>query len=394
MLKKLRTYCSFYLPRPFRRWFIYLPINTFFIIGICIVGLIIKAAFISADKLFESNELPVEVKQQFQRMEWMVHNSAARGRLDIYTDYTEICGEGIEWNYGFYVFYAMSLEALVEQHPEKTDFAAKQIEICTRLMMQLPINANDEEIQKILNTPGNYAASLVSGYQCLVLGIRHKITGDSLYDETILEMSRALAKELRVQLVSSGQVYTSDQSTQLHAIWRADQALGTDHSELFDLWIETMTSKFLEPESRLLFSIVSINPDRIDSAARATSVIWSTIFLADIYPEFAKQQYKALRKDRMRRVINLAAIAEYPELNPLDFGDMDSGPMLLGISPSATGFGLCSHKLFGTQADYTRCYRIFELFGLPKNDHTGKYYRMGNGMGDAILLYSKIVDSK
>ena len=44
--------------------------------------------------------------------------------------------------------------------------------------------------------------------------------------------------------------------------------------------------------------------------------------------------------------------------------------------------------------EYTRTYRTFELFGLPKIDESKKYYRMGNGMGDAILLYSKMVQTK
>ena len=64
--------------------------------------------------------------------------------------------------------------------------------------------------------------------------------------------------------------------------------------------------------------------------------------------------------------------------------------MFLGISPSATGFGLCAHRLYGSRSEYARGYRVFELFGQPRTDDSGKYYRLGNAMGDAILLYSKI----
>ncbi len=394
MAKRLSDFAAFYLPQPLRRWFIYIPINLGILFGILTVAILLCASFISTDPLYTHDMIADEVEQQFKHMESMVQKSAELGRLDIYSDYTEICGEGIEWNYGFYVFYAMSLEALVKRDPSRAEFAANQIDACTRLMMHLPIEASETEIRKQLNEPGEFAASLVSGYQCLVLAIRRTLIGDDLYDSTIQNMADALAKELRVQLQHCGQVYTSDQSTQLYAIWRTDQALGTNHAELFDLWLRTVQAKFIKPKTGLLFSLVSINPDRIDSPARATSVAWSIIFLADIYPEFAQQQYQALRKHRVRRVVNLAAFAEYPELNILDFGDMDSGPMLAGISPAATGFGLCAHRLYGTQADYTRSYRIFELFGLPKQDATGKYYQMGNGMGDAILLYSKIAEPK
>lgn len=320
----------------------------------------------------------------------MVQQSALTSRLDIYTGYSEICGEGIEWNYGFYTFYALCLEALVERAPDRVEYAAEQIDLCTRLMMQLPLDASEDEIALLLKGPGPYSASLVYGYQCLVLGIRRKLINDTLYDEIMRGMADALASEIRYQLKQSSGIYTSDQSTQLHAIWRTDQSLGTDHSQTFELWMDTMQSRFIEPETGLLYSMVSIGPDRFDSEPRSTSIAWSIIFLSDIFPDFAKQQYQALNQHRVRRFVNLAAFAEFPKLNLLEFGDMDSGPILLGISPSATGFGLCAHRLYGEKEDYIRSYRIFELFGLPCIDETGKYYRMGNGMGDAILLYSKI----
>lgn len=394
MIKALRKSLSFYLPVAFRRWYVYLPLN--FVFGCLVVALVIIGigSRIQTDALFVQDSLSEEVELQLKRMRTMVQRSAEQDRIDIYTDYTEICGEGIEWNYGFYVFYALSLEALVERFPERREYAAKQIDVCTRLMMQISVNVSDAEIQAHLAEPGDYAASLVSGYQCLVLGIRKKLVGDTLYDSKMTGIADALARELYIQLDKCGSVYTSDQSTQLHAIWRVDQTLGTDHSALFSLWMQTMQDKFIEPTTGMLQTIVSINPDKVISLPRTTSVAWSIIFLADIYPDFTAQQFAAMNADRVRRVVNLAAFAEYSELNLLDFGDMDSGPMLAGISPSATGFGLCAQRLYGTQADYTRTYRIFELFGLPKVDDSGKYYRMGNGMGDAILLYSKIVSPK
>ena len=87
-----------------------------------------------------------------------------------------------------------------------------------------------------------YSASLVSGYQCLVLSIRSELVRDNLYDERMLGIADALDKEIRTQLQRCAGVYTSDQSTQLHAIWRVDQALGTDRRELFRLWMEVMQS--------------------------------------------------------------------------------------------------------------------------------------------------------
>lgn len=359
-----------------------------------IVGALIltRASFISADHLYTTASLSEEVELQLQRMEHIVHRSASKERLDIYADYSEICGEGPEWDYGFYTFYALCLDALVRHDPERLPYAREQIDLCTRLMLQLPIEADDASIRAILDERDDeFNATLVSGYQCLVLGIRRALVGDDLYDDWMLGMSTALEEEIFSQLQRAASVYTSDQSTQLHAIWRVDQALGSDRTPLFDAWMATMQDKFIDEETGMLHSMVSIAPDRIDSPARTTSVAWSIIFLRDLFPEFAEQQAIALHEDRLHRVGSLTALSEFPEINPLNFGDMDSGPILLGISPAATGFGLSSLKLYGSKEDYTRVYRIFEMFGLPKTDEDGKYHYMGNGMGDAILLYSKII---
>jgi len=383
---------AFYLPRRLRRWFIYIPLNTVGLFCVFTLAVIIKAAGISTDPLYTQKTISSDVSAQLKHMDWIMRRSADQSKLDIYTQYTEVCGKSLEWDYGFYVFYALCLDSLVQQYPEQRAKAAEHIDLCARLLMQLPIGASESEIASILKDREIESASLITGYKCVVLCIRESIIKDHLYNQIIAKMADELTKELNMQLVRCSSVYTSDQSTQLHAIWRSDQILGSDHSILFSAWLNTMRSKFLDPEHGLLYSLVSIGPDKIDSPPRSTSIAWSIIFLKDIYPEFAEQQFAALQSYRVRRFVNLSAISEYPDGNLLNFGDLDSGPMILGLSPSATGFGICAQKLYGNQDAYTRTYRLFEIFGWVKEDETGKYYRMGNGMGDAILLYSKIVE--
>ena len=387
---KLTQLLSCYLPTRLRRWFIYLPLNAFLLLVLLTLGILIRATFITASPLYNTKQVPTEVEEQFKWLGATVERSADQAKLDLYTGYTDFCGEYYEWNYGFYIFYALCLDELIRIQPERQTFAARQIDLCTRLIMRLPIHASDAEIAEILDEAGSYSGSLTTGYQCLVLSIRKSIVGDSLYDSTIHGIATALERDLRLQLDNCSGIWTSDQSTQLHAIWRADQALDNDHRELYDLWLTTMQDRFMETDTDILQSRISIQPDRIDSEPRATSIAWSIIFLADLYPEFAAQQYEALLEYRVRRFANLAAVAEFPGVNPLNYGDIDSGPIILDISPAATGFALAAHRLYGQQSDFQRCYRMFELFGLRKNDEDGQRYRLSNAMGDAILLYGKI----
>lgn len=353
-------------------------------------AILIVAAFIKAPN-WNTNpaELP-EVKAQFKWLEHVVARSCEQEKLDIYTGYYDICGQGLEWDYGFYVFYAMCLDALVQQDPTQLAYAQAQIDACARLMMGFDQDASPQSIADSWSASDAFTASLVTGYQCIVLSIRKALWQDTLYDPAIRGISQALDTEIARQLDGCHGVWSSDQTTHLYAIWRADAVLGTNHQATRERWLKTMQTEFIEAETGLLYSQVSTRPKRIDSPPRATSVAWTIIFLDEIFPEFAAQQYALLEAHRSRRVLSLAAFKEFPGLGVFRLGDLDSGPLILGFSPSATGFSLVAQGRYGTHADYQRSYRIFEMFGRPQSDETGKHYRMGNAMGDAILLYSKI----
>jgi hypothetical protein len=61
---------------------------------------------------------------------------------------------------------------------------------------------------------------------------------------------------------------------------------------------------------------------------------------------------------------------------------------------AATGFTLCTHKLYGSPASFTRIYRLLELLGAPRESGDRKSYLRGNAMGDAILLYAKVAQPR
>ena len=284
----------------------------------------------------------------------------------------------------------MCLDALVEQDPTQLKYTQEQIDICTRLMLGFDQKATLKSIEEAFASPVEFNASLVSGYQCVVLSIRKELWKDTLYDPAIEGISEALNQEIKRQLERSYGVWTADQATYLYAIWRADEVMDTKRKAIRESWLKTMQANFIETDTGLLHSQVSTKPIRVDSPPRASSVAWTIIFLGEIFPEFSTRQYALLEAHRSRRVFSLSAFKEFPGLGIFRLGDLDSGPLILGFSPSATGFGLATQGLYGSQDVYQRCYRIFELFGFPLSDEKGKRYRMGNAMGDAILLYSKI----
>jgi len=130
------------------RWLIRVSLILLLLIVMLAMLFLIRASFVSTDHLYQTKPISQEVEMQLTRLGNIVNRSAEIGRLDLYTDYTEIYGEGIEWNFGFYVFYALCLEELAKQDPSRMHYAIDQIDLCTRLMLRSQLTRVMKKFQK------------------------------------------------------------------------------------------------------------------------------------------------------------------------------------------------------------------------------------------------------
>src|SRR5207237_1277222 len=67
-------------------------------------------------------------------------------------------------------------------------------------------------------------------------------------------------------------------------------------------------------------------------------------------------------------------------------GDIDSGPVVLGVSVAASGFGLAGARMFRDAPRFRALYRTAYLFGAPVTRGEARGFLAGSGLGDAILL--------
>lgn len=67
-------------------------------------------------------------------------------------------------------------------------------------------------------------------------------------------------------------------------------------------------------------------------------------------------------------------------------GDVDSGPVVLGVSVSATGFALAPARAHGYRESFDCIYRTTELFGAPVISGGRQRFLTGGPIGNALLL--------
>ncbi|MER7267851.1 hypothetical protein ABT344_06040 [Micromonospora carbonacea] len=154
-------------------------------------------------------------------------------------------------------------------------------------------------------------------------------------------------------------------------------------------WLDGVRQR-LDPRTGLL-------PHRVDPAtgapaevARATSQSVIQRFLVDVDPAFARAQYLTFRERFVASPLGLGpAVREYPD-GTAGPGDVDSGPLLLGVSLSATVVTLGAAQSQGDAALAGALASYGDLVGLPVDTPATRRYAFGVlPVGDAFLAWSK-----
>ncbi|MFI1728033.1 hypothetical protein ACH40E_02080 [Streptomyces acidicola] len=186
-----------------------------------------------------------------------------------------------------------------------------------------------------------------------------------------------------------GQVWPVD-STVAIASLRLHDALLTDRfTETVQRWVREVRGR-LDPRTGLLPH--RADPDTGDpiEVARGSSQSLIQRFLIDIDPVFAGEQYLRFRDRYLTSPLGLGpAVREYPD--GMDGpADIDSGPLPLGVSLSASVVTIGAAQVHGDVPLAAALAGVSELAGLPIDTPWTKRYAFGLvPVGDVFLAWSK-----
>ena len=120
---------------------------------------------------------------------------------------------------------------------------------------------------------------------------------------------------------------------------------------------------------------------------RASGSGWSSLYLHFVDAEVARAQYAAAeRLFLFDAVPGLAAWREYPP-GVEGSGDVDSGPLVFGLSPSGTGFALAGATLYG-RPSRAGMLRTAEVAGFTA-PWGGRHYLFAPLVGEAAVLAAR-----
>ncbi|SEG97031.1 hypothetical protein SAMN05444920_110190 [Nonomuraea solani] len=186
-----------------------------------------------------------------------------------------------------------------------------------------------------------------------------------------------------------GQAWPVDSTVAMASLRLHDTLLPPRYAATATRWLDR-TRRLLDPRTGLLPHRADPDTGAPAEVARGSSQSMIQRFLVDIDPVFAAEQYLRFRDRYVGTPLGLGpAVREYPE--GMDGpGDVDSGPLPLGVSLSATAVTLGAAQTQGDTALAAALANYGELAGLPVGTPWTKRYAFGLvPIGDAFLAWSK-----
>ncbi|WP_194818740.1 hypothetical protein [Nocardia sp. XZ_19_385] len=180
-----------------------------------------------------------------------------------------------------------------------------------------------------------------------------------------------------------GEAYPTDVAAVAAAIAVHGRVTGTDHTAVLTHWARQVRTTQIDRPTGLVIQRMAVD-GRPHDAPRASGTGLAAYFTGFADRALAEELASALFRQE-RRVLGFSGIHEYGEGYDGP-GDMDSGPVLAGVSVSATGFALAPARAFGHREVFTRLYRTTDLFGLPLREGTRLRFATGGVIGNALLL--------
>jgi hypothetical protein len=220
-----------------------------------------------------------------------------------------------------------------------------------------------------------------------------EVSGDPRYDPLIERVAAALE---RAYLGSDGPILRSyrdmwwitDNLPALSGLTRYDRVFQRDTSLARKRFLSSIKDYYMDKATGLFCTYVNPEGHRQMQGARGISVMYGLHFLKDFDAAFASEQYELAKRCLVRSQLGFTAVREFPEGSGAA-GDIDSGPVILGFGPSASGFAIAAAAVNGDDATAWELLKASALVGLPRLQGGKLQYMAMPTVGQAVVLFGK-----
>ena len=183
------------------------------------------------------------------------------------------------------------------------------------------------------------------------------------------------------------QAWTCDSAPAIFALYACDRMFPPEHGTVIARWTEKVRA-LRDPKTGLLGHRVSADSGALLDGPRATSMCITLRFLVEATPELGAGLYDAFRRNMMTTRLGLPCVREYPH-GVSGSGDVDSGPLIFGISTSASAVTIGAARIIGDREAVAGMVSAAEALAFPITWRGSKRYAAGIlPVADAFLAWS------
>lgn len=298
-----------------------------------------------------------------------------------------------EWQFGTYQITALGLLNVIEAQPETRAEFLPTVETCIERMLTAEVRAFDtdqwkEDALESLDGPNAHAAYL--GYLNVVLGVHRRLVPDSRFSALNDRISHALARHLAASphgIIETypHEAYPMDNASVVTSLLLHAQNTGANHGAALHRPLAHFTQAWVDRDSGLLYQAIDAQSNQPAERARASGTAFAATMLGFAERDISARLYATVQKQCTKSLLGFGYVNEYPH-GQSGHGDVDSGPVIFGISPSATGFLLGAARASGDHDTFASLYRTAHLMGTPTDWAGRRTYVTGGPVGNAILF--------
>ncbi len=211
---------------------------------------------------------------------------------------------------------------------------------------------------------------------------------DTAAEELAAAFESSLARGTPFLAAYPGQAWPVDSVVAMAALRLRDHLAGEDrYAPLFRVWMTEVRAR-LDPATGLVPHRVDAVHGRVVEGARGSSQALLLRFLFELDPEWAAADYTVFRELFASDVAMLPGVREYPRGDDSP-GDVDSGPLVFGLSASASTVALADAVLAEDTATAAALTGFAEAAGMAVEWRGQRRYLGGTlPVGDAFLAWA------
>jgi hypothetical protein len=210
---------------------------------------------------------------------------------------------------------------------------------------------------------------------------RHAALNDRITDELAL---RVFAAPTGMTETYPGETWPPDVAAVVGSIGLHARATGRDRSAELEAWATRFSKCAVHVSGYLVQRSRSGTCIPLD-APRGSGTAVGAYFLSFAHRGLSSRLATAVVGMGRRSLFGFGAIREYAD-GFEGKGDGNAGPIVLGVSVGATGFGIGAARAHGHADSFVELARTASLFGVSVSPGDERGFAIGGALGNALLL--------